>query len=148
MERRKWLNYVSKLLWVIGLTILAIVSFNIEEQLRLSAQETFNHVLVLWSKPLVSTIFGIYISLLFIKKWSYNINSSLFWCVALPCMLLSFIYPILVTAFYSNPDFFIDSLINLWIYKISSYNVFGIVTGFTLMLSLFAQPKKTVQDVN
>lgn len=147
MEKAKWMNNLWKILWVIGLIILAIVSFNVEEQLRISAQETFNHFLVLWSRPIVSIIFGLYISLLFIKKWSYNINLSLLCCVAIPCMLLTFIYPILITAFYINPSFFIDSLINLWIYKISSYNIFGIVTGFTLMLSLFAQSNKTALEV-
>lgn len=143
MDKDKWVEGFLKLLWVIGLIFLAIVSFNVEEQLKFSAQRTFNPILLLWSQPIISTIFGIYISLLFIKKWSYNFNPSLFWCVAMPCMLLSFIHPILVTTSYSNPGFFIDSLINLWIHKISYFNVFGIVTGFTLMLSLFAQPNKS-----
>ena len=86
MKKSNGLSYFLKILWVVGLIILAIISFNYENQLQQTATETFNFILVIWSKLFMSIIFGLYISLLFVKKWSFNINPSLLWCVALPCI--------------------------------------------------------------
>ena len=97
MKKSNGLSYFLKILWVVGLIILAIISFNYENQLQQTATETFNFIPVIWSKLFMSIIFGLYISLLFVKKWSFNINPSLLWCVALPCIILSFAFPILVT---------------------------------------------------
>lgn len=144
MEKNKWLFHLWKILWVVGLIILAVVIFNIEHQLQLWANETFNYLLDIWSRPLILILFGLYISLLFIKKWSMKINSSLLWCVAIPCMLLSFAYPVLITSSNESPGFFIDSSFSLWIYIIYHSNVFGIVAGLTLILSFFKQPKFNV----
>ena len=88
MKKSNGLYYFLKILWVVGLIILAMISFNYENQLQQTATETFNFIPVIWSKLFMSIIFGLYISLLFVKKWSFNINPSLLWCVAMPCSIL------------------------------------------------------------
>lgn len=144
MEKFKSQEYLLKILWVIGLTILAVINYNVINQLSLTAQATFNHFLVIWARPILSIIFGLYLSLIFIKKWSININASLLWCVAVPCLLLSFLYPLLVTASTNNPGLFLTSFINFLIYTIYHSNIFGVVAGLTFILSLFAQTKSEV----
>ena len=112
------------------------------------ATETYNLILIIWSKLFISIIFGLYISLLFVKKWSFNINSSLLWCVALPCIILSFAFPILVTLSSVDylPEMMTSSLISSGLQKIYSTNIFGIIAGLTIILSLFnAQPNNKNQ---
>lgn len=137
------LFYFWKILWVVGLIILSIISFNYENQLQQTASETFNSIPVIWSNLFISIIFGLYISLIFVKKWSFNINLSLLWCVTIPCMLISFAYPILATlsSTESLPENIASSSISFLLLKIYSSDVFGIITGLTLILSFFAQPR-------
>ena len=123
-----------KILWVVGLILLAIISFNYENQLQQNASETYNMIPVIWSKLFISILFGLYISLLFVKKWSFNINSSLLWCVALPSIILSFAFPLLVTLSSADylPEIITSSPISSGLQKIYSTNIFGIIAGLTM----------------
>lgn len=143
MKNSNRLFYFWKILWFVGLIIIAIISVNYENQFHQTASETFNFIPVIWSKLYISIIFGLYISLVFVKKWSINIDPSLLWCVAIPCMLLSFSYPILATlsSTGSLPENIASSSISFLLLKIYSSEVFGIITGLTLILSFFAQPR-------
>ena len=148
MKKSNGLSYFLKILWVVGLIILAIISFNYENQLRQTATETFNFIPVIWSKLFISILFGLYISLLFVKKWSFNINLSLLWCVAIPCILLSFAFPLFVSLSSVNylPEMIISSPISSGLQKIYSTNIFGIIAGLTMILGLFnAQPNNKNQ---
>jgi hypothetical protein len=49
MKKSNWLSYFLKILWVVGLIILAIISFNYENQIQQTASETFNFIPVIWS---------------------------------------------------------------------------------------------------
>ena len=139
MKKSNWLSYFLKILWVVGLNILAIISFNYENQIQQTASETFNFIPVIWSKLIISIIFGLYISLVFVKKWSFSINPSLLWCVAIPCILLSFSFPIFATLSSADylPELITSSPIFSGIQKIYSTDVFGIIAGLTIILSLF-----------
>jgi hypothetical protein len=141
VQINKWQSNLLKFLWVIGLIVLANLSFNVENQLSIEAKATFNPFPVLWVKPILSIVFGLYLSLIFINKWSIKLNASLLGCVAIPCLLLSFLFPLIATVSNSNPSYFSSSLINWWIYKMSSFEVFGIATGLTLMLSVFSHQR-------
>jgi hypothetical protein len=148
MKKSNWLSYFLKILWVVGLIILAIISFNYENQIQQTASETYNFIPVIWSKLFISIIFGLYISLVFVKKWSFSINPSLLWCVAIPCIILSFAFPIFVTLSSVDylPEIITSSPISSGLQKIYSTNVFGIIAGLTIILSLFnAQPNNKNQ---
>ena len=148
MKKSNGLSYLLKILWVVGLILLAIISFNYENQLQQNASETYNMIPVIWSKLFISILFGLYTSLLFVKKWSFNINSSLLWCVALPCIILSFSFPLLVTLSSVDhlPEMMTSSLISSGLQKIYSTNIFGIIAGLTMIFSLFnAQPNNKNQ---
>lgn len=77
MKITKWQSSLLKSLWVIGLIILANLAFNVENQMSIEAKATFNPFPVLWLKPILSIIFGLYLSLIFINKWSIKLNVSL-----------------------------------------------------------------------
>ena len=148
MKKSNGLSYFLKILWVVGLILLAIISFNYENQLQQNASETYNMIPVIWSKLFISILFGLYISLLFVKKWSFNINPSLLWCVALPSIILSFAFPLLVTLSSVDylPEIITSSPISSGLQKIYSTNIFGIIAGLTMILSLFnAQPNNKDQ---
>ena len=133
------MNFVWKILWVVGLIILSIISYNYDIQLKQTASETFNFIPVIWYKQIISIIFGFYLSFILVKKWSLNLNPSLLWCVAIPCTLLSFGYPILATlsSIDSLPEFIATSSISMWLLKIFSSDAIGIIAGLTIILSFF-----------
>lgn len=140
MKRNNWLSYFWKVLWIIGLILLAKISFNYEIKVKQSADATFDLIPMIWSKVIISIVFGLYLSIIFVKKWSFNINSSLLWCVSIPSLLLTFIYPITATlaSFNNLPEVIANSSILYWLINVtSSSNVFGIVAGLSLILSLF-----------
>ncbi len=136
MKESKWTPYFWNLSWVVGLIILAIINLNILNPFKQIANDTFNLIPLLWANLLVSIIFGIYISLIFIKRWRLNFNSALFWGISVPSILISFSYPILAT-FSSIFDNLTFSFIPYWLIKISNLGVFGNIAGLTLILSIF-----------
>ncbi|MGG0656991.1 hypothetical protein [Rummeliibacillus pycnus] len=72
IKKSNWLSYFWKFLWVVGLIFLSNLSFNYENQIQQTARETFSLIPVIWSKLFISILFGLYISLIFVKKWSFN----------------------------------------------------------------------------
>lgn len=140
MTRNIWLTYFWKILWIIGLILLAKISFSYEIQVKQSADATFDLIPMIWFKVIISIVFGLYLSIIFVKKWRFNINSSLLWCVSIPSLLLSFTYPITATlaSFNNLPEIIANSSILYWLINVtSSSNVFGIVAGLSLIQSLF-----------
>ncbi|MEC1697915.1 hypothetical protein [Schinkia azotoformans] len=142
MKKSKWTSYFWKLTWLVGLIVLAIISLNIVNHFKQMANDTFNFIPLLWSNLFISMTFGIYIALIFIKKWSLKFNPALLWCVSIPCILISFCYSILAT-FSSIFDNLTFSFIPYWLIRISTIEVFGIVAGLTLILSIFSSPSKS-----
>ncbi|QDQ03059.1 hypothetical protein FOH38_22875 [Lysinibacillus fusiformis] len=138
------LAYGRKVLWLIGLILLVMLCSNIEKSIQQTVSETFNIMLVIWSNPIIAVIIGFYISLIIVKKWSININPSLLWCIAIPCMILTFVYPVfasLASVESLHLDIKNPIIIN-WLLQIYSTDVFGIIAGMTVILSIFSAPKK------
>lgn len=133
-----------KILWLGGFMILSIISLNLEKQILQTANETYNFLPVIWAKPFIALIFGIYISIVFVKNWSLSINQPLLWSLAIPCIIISFVYPILATLSNAGhlPAFINSSSIALMFQKFYSTNVFGIMGGLTIIHSLFNAPSK------
>lgn len=135
MNESKRSLYFWLIIWLIGLIILATLSLNVENHFKQIASETFNPLPLIWYNSLVSLFFGIYISFVFIKKWSLNVNTTLLCFVFIPSFLISISYPIL--AMLGNWEVSI-SFIPYWIISVSNLNLFGIVAGLTLMLGIFS----------
>lgn len=133
--------YFKKIIWAVGLVILVNLSLDFRIQIQQTAQENFNAVPLFWFDVINSILFGLYISLLLVKKWSIKINHSLLWCVAVPCLLLLLIYPTLSTlaSYELLPESFSYTFISTWLFKtaMSTPIVVGIVAGMTMTLSLF-----------
>ncbi|WP_336825056.1 hypothetical protein [Sporosarcina sp. USHLN248] len=127
---RKWSTYIWKLIWVIGLFLLTIISFDSINQIKNTPYFDINS----WASSVIPFIWGIYLSLIFINKWSIKINPPLFVCVFIPCFLFSLIPPLTSTLSISFP-------IGMWFLKVFSSNLIEIVAGLTFMLSIFNDTK-------
>jgi len=127
---KKWSTYIWKLIWVIGLFLLTIISFDIKNQIKNSV----NYDMISWTNSIILFIWGIYLSLIFIKKWSIKINPPLLICVFIPSFLFWLIPPLTSTLSISIP-------IGMWFLKAFNSNLIEIVAGLTFMLSIFNNSK-------
>jgi len=139
--------YLIKFIWFIGLIALAIIAFNLDNQIQQSASETYSLLPVIWTKLVISIIFGLYISLILVKKWSIKVNFSLLWCVAIPSLILSVAFPILASLSLSGhlPGIVESSPISFGLQKIFSMNIIGIIAGLTIILSFFNTQSSKVE---
>lgn len=129
--RPKW---VLKLLWFVGLVVIILTSYHFEQLIQQYANKNFTLSPLLWFHSTVSFLCGIYISLLFVKKWSFKMNKPLFICVTVPCFIISFYYPT-VSTFFANAKFFTNAF---WVFKLNSFGIAPIVAGLSLIVSLFS----------
>ena len=136
MKKSKLSPYFWKIIWIVGLCILSSLSLNYDNYIKQTTNDTLNYFPVILSNLFISIFFGIYISLIFVKKWTINLTPSLLYGVTIPCILISFSYPILITleSIIENLTF---SFIPYWVLRLSSLEVFGITAGLTLILSIF-----------
>lgn len=134
----KWSTYLLKISWFIGLILISIIIFNYENVVQLKAAETFNVTSMYWLKPVFGLTFGIYISLLLVKNWTLKFNGALFLCVFVPSIIITFAVPLWSFVFKVEfpPN---DAVIAIftWLTRIYSANLFGIIAGITLILSIF-----------
>lgn len=135
----KWLIWSSKLLWIVGLFGLILFGYHLEQIINQKANETFKNILSLfWFNATAPFIFGLYISLLFVKRWSFKFNPPLFLCVTVPCLIVSFYPPVVYTfASITTSDSSFSANISFWFFKINSFGIAPIVAGLTFFASLF-----------
>ncbi len=129
-----WSTYIWKLIWIIGLFLLTIISFDIKNQIKNSS----HYDMISWTSSIIPFIWGIYLSLIFIKKWSIKINLPLLICIFIPSFLFSLIPPLTSTLSISFP-------IGLWFLKAFNSNLIEIVAGLTFMLSIFNNSKSKAE---
>ena len=132
MTKPKLLPYFWKSLWVVGLIILAITSFDYANMAQQTMHATASLVSYVWTKFFISILFGLYVSILLVKKWSIKISPSLLICVTIPCLLLSSGYPI-----WSLHESNLSPSIVFLLMKILSTGVLGTIAGLTLVLGIF-----------
>jgi len=130
--------YLWKLGWVIGLFLLTIISFDIEKQVESFSYSSFNIAPIYWGNFLIHFIWGIYLSLILIKNWTFQINTPLLICVFLPCFIFSLIVPVFLTTSFRYLSLPFGGV---WFMKVLTSELIEIVAGFTLMLSIFKNKK-------
>lgn len=128
---KKWSTYFWKLIWVMGLFLLTIISFNIKYKIHAISVSTYSIAPIIWANFIILFIWGVYLSLIFIKKWTIKINLPLLICVFLPCFLFSLCVPLTMIFSLSLP------IGDIWFNKAVSSNFIEIVAGLTFMLSIF-----------
>lgn len=148
MEKTNRVSYFIKFIWLIGLIALAIIAFHLDNQIQQSASETYSLLPVIWSKLVISIIFGLYISLILVKEWSIKLDFSLLWCVAIPSLILSAAFPILASLSLSGhlPEIVESSPITFGLQKIFSMNIVGTIAGLTIILSFFNTQSNNVEQ--
>ena len=129
-----------KFLWVVGLVMLSKFAFDYETKVDNAANKSFDMTQLIWAKFFISIIFGMYLSLVLIKKWSIKINHALLWFAAVPCFLLAILFPLVATFEYGGggPALWEHSLAQLLMIATGNSGLFGIAAGLTLLLSLFS----------
>ncbi|MFF2448904.1 hypothetical protein ACFVSW_17575 [Neobacillus sp. NPDC058068] len=143
--RHKWLIWGLKLLWVVGLFGLLLIGYEFQQAIQQKVDSTFKVLPLFWFHGTVPFIFGLYISLLFVKGWSFKFNPSLFLCVTVPCLIVTFYMPVVFTFVSNTPsDSSFGADISFLMLKINSFGIAPIVAGLTFFASLFhvAQPSK------
>lgn len=132
---KKLSPFLWKLSWVVGLFLLVIISFDIENQINSYSVSTFDIIPKIWANFFIHIIWGIYLSLIFIKKWTFQVNLPLLICVFLPCILFSLNFPISALTSLYIP-------LGGWTIKVITSGLIEIVAGLTLMLSIFNNKKR------
>ncbi|MEH7386853.1 hypothetical protein V7147_15790 [Bacillus sp. JJ1521] len=135
-----WSKTGLKLLWVVGLFGLIIIVYHLELTIKQTVSETYNPLPLIWFDSIVAILFGVYIAILFVKVRSFKINKSLLLCITLPCLLISFLHPILFTLASNTTftSFFSNEPLPFWLFiLLESSRIPSIVTGLTLIVGLF-----------
>lgn len=146
--REKWLPYIWKLLWTAGLIALLIISYKLEQKVKFYAATNFDMLHFIWFKFIANFVLGVYLSLLFIKRWSVKWNWSFIVCVTLPFLIISIYLPLAFTFaqnLASDSNSFSVPFPN-WLMTITTYGIPAIVAGLTLMLGLFSKTTRTNND--
>jgi len=65
---KKWSTYIWKLIWVIGLFLLTIISYDIKYQIKVISATTYSIAPVFLANFIILFMWGIYLSLIFIKN--------------------------------------------------------------------------------
>ncbi len=145
MLSSQWSKYVWKLLWIAGLFAMIIISYQLEQSLRNHVATNFNPLPLFWFHTIVPAVFGVFIALLFVKSWSVKLNFPLILCVTIPCLLIAFYSPVILTIVQNTtatPDSYTVP-IPLWMHEINSNGIPSVVAGLTLIVGLFGGTKQS-----
>jgi hypothetical protein len=126
LEWRLYMSTSYKVLWVIGLLLLLSLFSYVTGITGVISRSNID--LHFWVNSVGYFFFGIYLSLLFINKWTLNINKSLLLSVCIPCLIFGLYTPIA----YTINDSFSQLLIPLHTTGISS-----LIGGYAIMRALF-----------
>lgn len=138
--RPHWSSYVWKLLWLAGLFALIISSSSLGWNIQKKVDDTFMIEPLFWFDTITPFVFGLYVSLLFVKGWTFKIHKPLFLCVTIPCLILSLYVPGVFT-FYPSVENVPDPY---WLLSRDGFRIIPIVAGLTLFTSLFGEKRMPV----
>ncbi|QBK26659.1 hypothetical protein [Ureibacillus thermophilus] len=126
-------SYGWKILWVIGLFILLIISFDLKQQI----EESINYRIegYFWYIFFIRFLLGIYLSFICIKQWKIHFNYPMLIGAFLPCLIISLVLPVSSITTGAVP-------FGNWIAKVHSTGLTEIAAGVTLMLGIFHGTKK------
>ena len=146
--RKNWSTYVWKLLWTVGLIALLIISYNLELKVKNHVATTFRPLPIIWFQFIASFVFGIYLSLLFIKEWLVKWNWALIVCVTFPFLIIACFFPIAITIIENttlDPNNYSVPL-PYWLLQINNHGIPSIIAGLTLMIGLFSKTSKATNN--
>lgn len=130
--KRGWTAYVWKLLWLVGFIILLNFHFSLGKEINDTVSTTYEMTPLLWFKTVAPFVIGLYIALVFVKRWAWKFNLPLFLCVALPSLLIHISTSLIYIVPIENITY------PLWFASANTSNLIGIVVGISLVLSVFS----------
>ncbi|MBK3493748.1 hypothetical protein JFL43_02510 [Viridibacillus sp. YIM B01967] len=132
-----WSKFTLKLIWVVGLFGLILGSYHLKQMVEQQVSQNYIIGPRFWLDATMPFLFGLYISLLFIKRWTFKINIPLFLCVTVPCLIISFYTPVVYTiTSNSTSDLVLSIPMPFWLFKLNSYGIAPITAGLTFLISL------------
>ncbi|MEI4770175.1 hypothetical protein WAX74_11065 [Psychrobacillus sp. FJAT-51614] len=134
-----WSNYVWKLSWLVGLIALILLSSLLGQNIRENSAITFNLIPYFWFITTTFLVFGLYISVLFIRSWTVKLNWPLLLCISLPSLLIAFYSPVIVTViqYTTSESSNFSAPVPYWIYQINELGIPAIVAGLSIMIGIF-----------
>ncbi len=133
-----WLRFGFQIIWLLGLFLLVVAFHHYEQAVKEIVGTTFNLAPQLWFTSSVPFLFGIYLSLLFVKKWFFKVNLQLLLSICVPCLILSFYSPIVYSFFTMTATSTTFSIpIPYWMIIINNFGIVSFVAGFTLVNAIF-----------
>lgn len=141
----RWSTFAVKLIWVVGLIVLVLLCYHWEQMLKQQVQTTYDVLPLFWFNSFAPFFIGMYTAPLFIKRWSFTLNTPLILCVTAPCLIFSFYDPMISTLTAKGvflPSFFSADL-TFWLLSINSYGIVPLVAGCTLIYGLFGVASKS-----
>ncbi|WP_431028708.1 hypothetical protein [Lysinibacillus sp. LZ02] len=133
---------VFKVLWLMGLIILAYGTHQVLNDVEKQAHSAFNPTIIYWVKVTFDILIGCYLSIFFVHSKNVKLNKQLLYLISLPCLVLSLLFPIISSL--STIDVIAQWLnkSNIPFYELYFMNIFGIVGGLTFILSIFSGGSK------
>jgi hypothetical protein len=116
-------KYLLYLLWTIGAYFVILGVNHFQHIIRVTSGYTYRPMLM--QSFFVYFVFGLYIGILFVRRWQFRFNLPLLICVFLPSLLL-------------NPDIFLSLNIRIpYLPDIPSDAILGVLSGAFLLAGLF-----------
>ncbi len=118
-------SYIFHLLWTIGAFLLFSIVDNISHSIRIISASTFQFMY--WQSFFLYLLLGLYIGILFVRKWAFQVKLPLIVFVFIPSLLF-------------NPDVFYSLHISLpLVHNIPQDLLLGVISGASLINGLFGQ---------
>jgi len=139
----RWSSYFFRVMWFLGLIFMVTMSYELEIIVQRNSSSSFQYHASFWYFSVAPTLFGIYLSLLFIKRWSVKINMPLLLGVSVPCLALTLYSPVIYTIVTMSPSYSTVP-IPFWLMKISQSGMFSMISafgGFSLFIALFSSDR-------
>jgi hypothetical protein len=131
------LAFLYRLVWFVGFFILLLAE-NYYVGVFTKLKYSFIVLPWLWFEAAAPIILGMYTAIIFVRKWGFKPNSPILFCIALPCLILTFYIP----AAYTMATFNIHVHIPTWYPDLDIIEMASFVGGLTLIRGLFSSNNK------
>lgn len=92
--RATWSQFVLKFIWLLGLVLLTYLTFVYEQSIKAYVSSTYNSIPLLWFWAGSMFLIGMYLALLFVRSWTFQVNLPILLCVCFPSLLLTLCAPL------------------------------------------------------
>jgi hypothetical protein len=126
-------RFLGYLLWFVGFLILVLIMNRLHTSAEHMVATNLTITPQVWADTFIAIVFGAYLSILSVKRWTLSVNRSLLLWVTFPCAAVALYFPIGFSFTWQIPFH-----LPLFVSDLNYGDFASIVTGFTLMRGLFS----------